>query len=205
LPIIAVDLPLFVRFTNDPWSGEGFRTQAFALDYAKLREAGVEAKRPWAGWLAEQVLLGLHRERMKQSVFVGYHHGPDVVLLRFFSRSDRHFIECHKLLREVLMESGAGVCNRPVCPLVLLDVEESAECSRLFPLPEDDKPGVLVVDHGCFLAGVCISFKKKEADYIRQHPEKYPDYELVPTEEQGVLSIGRTRVSYFNRFACSSE
>lgn len=193
---VDIDLASIATYSNDPWSGEGYRTQTFALFYSKLRER--------VGWLAEQVLLGLQRENMKQSVFVGYHHGRDVVLLQFFSRSDKRFIECHKRLGEVLMESGAWVCNRPVCPLVLLD-GDSGEFFRRFPLPEDDKPGVLVVDHGCFPAGVWMSFNKKEAEYIHQHTEEYPDYELVPTEEQGLLSSGRVAVSYFNRFACSSE
>ncbi|PIU64861.1 MAG: hypothetical protein COS85_10935 [Armatimonadetes bacterium CG07_land_8_20_14_0_80_59_28] len=203
IPELEVSLTSIADCVQD-WrtGGQAFRVQTFALHYDRLRSQGVAADRPWAAWLAEKVLIGLRRERMKQSVFVGYRPASGLILTRFFSRAQRYFLACCDLLRPVMMESGADLAQADVRPMAFLE-GPTQTLYRLYPLPDEEPASgvTLCVDHGAlFVAGSTPMTDRDRERYMRSHSAEYVDYEFVPTEPEDVIVAGKKEIVYFNRF-----
>src|SRR5262245_15188769 len=105
LPVLNLRLSEFARPTRNVWHKTVFRALAFPFRYEKLRGQARDDGMSWASWLARQFLVGLHRDRGKRDVLIGYKATPhlpgNIVTVYCLTRSTRAFHECKELLSKI--------------------------------------------------------------------------------------------------------
>ena len=206
LPILKLRLSDFGEPCRS-WAGADkvlYSATAFAIDSVRLRERAAKEEMPWPTWLASQFLIGLAKEPDKKSLLVGYRVLQGFVVAYCLTRSTREFDACYRLLEELIgMETGRQGAPGDIRPLAYWD-GPGQTASRLFPFPlpqRKKRRQILHVDHGNLAA-----FFSSYIDLIwpgiwKTNLMEYSDYEVVPEEKEGSLTLDDKRIRYQNAFA----